>query len=71
MDETQFWAMIEAAWQAVGGKTEGRRKLAAERLSQNKAEKLMEALEDVIPALREQLGLLSVGDLSAFDRILD
>jgi hypothetical protein len=71
MDETRFWAMIETAWQAVGGKTKTRQRLADGKLSEEKAEELVESLDEVIPALREQLDQLSSPDLVAFDRILE
>jgi hypothetical protein len=71
MDDTRFWAMIETAWQAVGGKTKARQKLAAGKLSEEKGEELMEALEEVIPTLRESLGELSATELLAFDQILE
>jgi hypothetical protein len=71
MDVSRFWALIETAWQAVGGKAKVRQKLAEGKLSEDKAEELLEALEEVIPALREQLELLSAADLLAFDRILE
>lgn len=71
MDETRFWNLIETAWNAVGGKVKARQKLAEGKLSEEKAEELLESLEEVIPALREQLGELSAADLLAFDRILE
>jgi Protein of unknown function (DUF4240) len=71
MDEDRFWSMIESAWQRVGGKTKARAKLAQGTLSESKAEELCEALEEVIPALREDLDRLSAEDLLAFDRILE
>src|SRR6266849_6378106 len=71
MDESQFWSMIESAWGSVGGKTKIRQKLAEGKLSEEKAEALLEALEEVIPALRAQLDQLSVAELLAFDRILE
>ena len=72
MDEDRFWSMIEGAWQVVGGKLQERQQLAAGKLSAEKAEELIESLEeDVIPALREQLEQLSAPDLLAFDRILE
>ena len=71
MDENRFWSMIEAAWQTVGGKLKARQKLATGKLSEEKAEELVESLEDVIPALREQLDQLSAPELLAFDRILE
>jgi len=72
MDDTRFWAMIEAAWQtAVGGQVKPRQKLAAGKLSEEKGEELMEALEEVIPALRESLEQLPAPELLAFDRILE
>jgi hypothetical protein len=63
--------MIETAWQAVGGKAKARQRLANGKLSEEKAEELVEALEEVIPALRDQLDRLSGPDLLAFDRILE
>ena len=71
MDEARFWRMIEAAWEAVGGKVKARQRLAAGKLSDEKAEELMEALEEVIPALRESLEQLSAPELLAFDQILE
>jgi hypothetical protein len=70
MDDARFWAMIEDAWQVVGGKAKAREKLAAGRLSDEKAEELTEGLDEVIPALRASLGALFAADLAAFDRIL-
>ena len=71
MDDTRFWALIETAWKAVGGKVKVREKLAEGKLSEEKAEELLESLEEVIPALREQLSELPAADLLAFDRILE
>jgi len=71
MDDTRFWAMIESAWKAPGGKLKLRQKLAEGKLPEEKAEELLESLEDVIPALREQLDQLSASDLLAFDQILE
>ena len=71
MDDSRFWAMIESAWQAVGGKLKVRQNLADGKLSDEKAEELLESLEDVIAALRENLSHLSAADLLTFDRILE
>ncbi|MBI3410440.1 MAG: DUF4240 domain-containing protein [Planctomycetes bacterium] len=71
MDDSRFWAMIESAWHAVGGKTKVRQNLAVGKVSEEKAEELLESLEEVIPALRENLSQLSAPDLLAFDRILE
>src|SRR4051794_30448035 len=71
MDDTAVWAMIEDAWKTVGGKTKARQKLAEGKLSEEKAEELMEAVEEVVPALREALEALTAADLLAFDRILE
>jgi hypothetical protein len=71
MDEERFWSMIESAWKVVGGKSAARKKLAEGKLSDEKAEELMESLEEVIPALREELDKLSSAELLAFDRILE
>ena len=43
MDDTRFWALIETAWQAVGGKAKGAQKLAEGKLSEEKAEELLES----------------------------
>jgi hypothetical protein len=71
VNESQFWSLIESAWETVGGKTQSRRKLAEGRLSEEKAEALMESLGEVIPALQAQLDQLSAEELLAFDRILE
>ena len=71
MDDNRFWAMIEEAWKTVGGKTKVRQKLAEGKLSEEKAEDLLEALEEAVPALREALEALSATELLAFDRILE
>lgn len=71
MDENRFWSMIEAAWSAVGGKTKSRQRLAEGKLSENRAYALQEAMEEVTPALREQLDTLPADELLAFDRILE
>jgi hypothetical protein len=71
MNEKRFWSLIEAAWQSVGGKAKDRQKLAAGKLSEAKAEALMEALGEVIPALTELLGKLTAPELMEFDRILE
>jgi hypothetical protein len=70
MDEIGFWNAIEAAWKRAGGKLKARQKLAAGKLSQEKAEELLESLDEFTAALRDQLQLLSAADLLAFDRIL-
>ena len=46
MEESQFWSMIESAWQAVGGKVKARRSLAKGRLSEERAEELAEAVKE-------------------------
>ncbi len=71
MDDSRFWSLIESAWQASGSKVKARQKLAEGKLSEEKAEELVEALEEVIPALREHLARLSAEELLAFDRILE
>src|SRR5689334_12765820 len=71
MDDSRFWALLETAWQAVGGKAKMRQKLAEGKLLEDEAEELLESLEAVIPALHKQLDLLSADDLLAFDRILE
>jgi hypothetical protein len=71
MDESRFWVMIETAWQAVGGKAKARQRLADGKLSEEKAEELLESLNEVIPTLRDRLDKLSGPDLLAFDRVLE
>jgi hypothetical protein len=71
MDDNRFWAMIESAWKTVGGKAKARQRLAEGKLSEEKAEELLEVLEEVIAALRDSLSELSAADLLAFDRILE
>jgi hypothetical protein len=71
MDDKRFWDLIESSWQAAGGMTKARQKLAEKKLSEDQAEELMEALGEVIPALQAQLDQLSAEELLAFDRILE
>jgi hypothetical protein len=71
VDENRFWSLIESAWQSVGGKTATRRRLAAGTLPEEQAEALVEALDEVIPALQARLGRLPAKELLAFDCILE
>ena len=71
MNEKRFWSLIEAAWQTVGGKVPARKKMAAGKLSEDKAEAIVEALDDVMPALRGLLDDLTAPELLEFDRILE
>lgn len=71
MNEEKFWSLIENSWDVVGGRKKERTRLAAGKLSDEKAEELMEAMDEVIPALRDRLDKLSAEDLLAFDRILE
>jgi hypothetical protein len=71
MTNTQFWAQIESAWQAVGGMEEARQQLMAGTLPKDGIEALERAMGRMAQALREQLGLLSAKDLMAFDRLLE
>jgi len=72
MDNDRFWSLIDDAWESVGGKTKSRQKLAEGKLSDDKAEELVEACDGVvIPALRELLDQLPADELLAFDRILE
>ena len=71
MEESRFWSFIETAWQAAGGKIKVRQKLAAGKLSDEKAEELLDALDDMLAALREQLEKLPAAELVAFDRVLE
>jgi hypothetical protein len=71
MDDKRFWDLIESSWKAAGGMTKARQKLAEGKLSEDQAEELQEALEEVIPALHAQLDQLPAEELLAFDRILE
>lgn len=72
MDENRFWAMIETAWGAVGGKAKPRQRLADGKLPEKQAYALQEVLADeVVPALRDLLDALPAAELLAFDRILE
>jgi Protein of unknown function (DUF4240) len=71
MDEARFWTVIETAWKADGGKLGARRKLAEGKLSEEKAEDLIESLGVVLGALRSQLDDLTSEELLEFDRILE
>jgi AcrR family transcriptional regulator len=59
MNEDLFWSMIEDAWKSVGSMTKARQRLAQGKLSEEKAEELVEALEEVIPSLLATLEQLS------------
>ncbi len=71
MDDKRFWDLIESAWDAVGGMKKTRQNLAERKLSEERAEELMQALDDVIPALQANLDQLSAEELLAFDRVLE
>jgi hypothetical protein len=71
LDENRFWAMIEAAWNTVGGEVEPRQRLVEGRPSENRLCELGESLDTVIAALNDQLSRLGTDELLAFDRILE
>jgi hypothetical protein len=71
MDDKRFWSIIEFAWEAVGGKVKERQKLARGKLSDEKAEELVESLDEVIEALTQELDRLNAEELLAFDRTLE
>ena len=71
MTEKRFWSLIESAWLEVGGKAKARQKLAEGKLSEAKAEDLVESLEEVIEELTDELGKLTAEELLEFDRILE
>jgi Protein of unknown function (DUF4240) len=71
MNEELFWSMIEDAWNTAGGMTKARQQLAQGTLSEEKAEELVEVVEEVIPSLLATLEQLSQNDLLAFDQILE
>jgi hypothetical protein len=71
VNEELFWSCIESAWDAAGGYKKQRMSLSLGQLSGEKAEELVAALDEVIPALRALLDELSADQLLAFDRILE
>ena len=71
MDEDRFWTMIEQAWRSVGGVLEARQALAAGKLSDERAEELVDLCGGVIQALQAELRKLPADELMAFDRILE
>jgi hypothetical protein len=71
MDEEQFWSLIEESWESAGGFEKQRRKLAGGTLRHEKAELLVEILDEVLRVLRSKLNDLAADDLLAFDRILE
>lgn len=71
MDDEQFWSLIESAWRSVGGKASERQKLLEGKLSEQKAEGLVEAMEELVQSLRRLLDQLPAEELLAFDRILE
>jgi hypothetical protein len=71
MNEDRFWAMIEDAWKAADGANKVRQKLLQGKVTEKQEDELMEAFEEVIPALSSSLEKLSREDLLAFDQILE
>jgi hypothetical protein len=73
MDETRFWSMIEAAWNAVdGAAAAARERLARGELDEASAQRLAhQSWAEVVPALRAALKQLSKNELLQFDRILE
>jgi len=71
MDEERFWAIIEQAWKKVGGATVARQRLIADQFTEADLMALLDALDDLMPALRKQLYPLTAEELLAFDRILE
>jgi hypothetical protein len=71
MNEDLFWSMIENAWKTASSMTKERQQLAQGKFSEEKAEELVEALEEVIPSLVTTLEQLSQDDLLTFDQILE
>lgn len=63
--------MIEKAWDAVGGFKKQRAKLAKGKLSEDEADELADAVNEMAESLREQLSELNKEDLLEFDRILE
>ena len=71
MDEDRFWSMIEKAWNAAEGQRKARKMLVKGALSEENGFALMQALEEVVSALRADLDRLGREELLAFDRILE
>src|SRR5690348_13882977 len=71
MDEKRFWLLIEKAWDSVGGFSKQRNKLAKGKLSEDEADELAEAVNEMAAALREELSELKKEDLLQFDCILE
>ena len=63
--------MLEKAWDSVGGFRKERNKLAKGKLSEDEADELAEAVNEMAAALREELLGLKKEDLLQFDRILE
>lgn len=71
MNEKRFWSLIEKAWDSVGGFKKQRTKLAKGKLSEDEAEELADAVNEMAESLREELSELSKEDLLEFDRVLE
>jgi Protein of unknown function (DUF4240) len=71
MNENRFWSMIERAWNTAGGFKEQRARLAKGKVSEDEADELAEAVNEMAESLREQLSELNQEDLLEFDRILE
>jgi hypothetical protein len=71
MNEKRFWSMIEKAWESVGGFKKQRSNLAKGKLSEDEADELADAANEMAEVLREDLSELNQADLLEFDRILE
>ena len=71
MNETRFWSMIDAAWSDAGSLKKSRQALAGGKSSEKEFFAVMDALDEMIPALFEGLQELGREELLEFDRILE
>jgi hypothetical protein len=72
MDDQRFWAMIETAWNSVGGSAVTRKRLVEGDLDEETAQQLAnQSWAQVVPSLRSVLEALPKDELLQFDRILE
>ena len=71
MTETQFWNLLEEAWNEAGGLSAQRASLARPSASEEALEEVSIALEEMIPALAARLEQIDKQELLSFDRILE
>lgn len=71
MNEYDFWALIESAWQTIGAKQKARQALAEGTASETQAWEFEEDGYKMVAALEDKLRQLNQHDLLRFDRILE